>query len=129
MNRSKAKRWLCMFGILIIVATAYTILVQNKDKKTTSEELRIVIGPEAVWTTGNGEQNIRHLGQSVDDLVEADKWQWTDSSLMTPYRTVASVLISGDGCKTFTYDGDGNLLLDRESQFDSVNYPFGESNR
>ena len=120
MNRSKTNRWLCVFGTVISVMIAYSISIQNEGHDATNMELPIgaSMGPDLM--TRNGEQSFSQLQQLIEGTIETDAWRLTGSSSMKPHRTIESVLTNGEGCKTFTYDGDGNLLPDVERHYDST---------
>jgi hypothetical protein len=132
MKRRSTKLWLCVLGTVIGFVVAYTISIQNDDQEVIITDLPIGAGMGPDLMTRNGEQNFRQLQQLIDDTIDTEQWQLTGSSPTRPYRTIVSVLINGEGCKTFTYDGDGNLVPEVKGDYDSTEVtdnPFDDSVR
>ncbi len=120
MKRRNTKLWFCLLGTVVSLVIAYAIGIQNDDQEAIGVDLPIGAGMGPDLMTRNGEQSFRQLQQLTDDTIKADQWELTGSSPMKPYRTIMSVLINGEGCKTFTYDGDGNLMSEVEGHYDST---------
>jgi hypothetical protein len=110
MKRRSTRLWLCLIGTVISVVVAYVTWIQFEDEEVTIADFQVGSGMGPDLMTRNGEQNFGQLHQLIDDSITTAEWQSTGSRSMRAHRTIVSVLINGEGCKTFIYDGDGKLV-------------------
>lgn len=78
--------------------------------------------------TRNGQLDFEQLKQLVSDQTYNGEWQISRMSSDIPFCSTVTAC-SADGCKTFTYDGDGNLvpsIPDSSDLTDSRDDPFDD---
>lgn len=84
------------------------------------------MGPDLM--TRNGQLDFEQLKQLISDQTNNGEWQMSGTTSNRPFRSIV-IACSADGCKTFTYDGDGNLIPyipDSSDLTDSRDNPFDD---
>ena len=118
MNGRNKKLLLFLLGAGLVVVIGYVVSWQYDTDPLTSSDWTIGPGMRPDLMTQNGEQNFLSLQQLIADTVNNNEWQLTGSSSERLYRSIVSVLLNGEGCKTFTYDSAGNLVPSIKQEFD-----------
>ena len=119
MNTKKIAMWLCLFGTLAIVVVGSRFIWNE----TPVSDLQIGTGMGPDLMTPNGQLNFEELKQLISDQAKNGEWQTSGTS-----RSIV-IACSADGCRTFTYDGDGNLIpyiRDSSNVTDSRDNPFDD---
>ncbi len=78
--------------------------------------------------TRNGQLDFDPLKQLIADQTSNGDWQMRGTSSGRPFRLIVTTC-SADGDRSFTYDGDGSLILyipDNSDLTDSPDNSFGD---
>ena len=118
-GRQKARIGLCLLGATIVIAIGLRICLQHGDPIDDVSEVSIGTGMGPDLMIRNHELDFRQFEQLIAETIHDGGWIHHNSIPLKPFRTIESVLTNGEGCKTFTYDGDGNLSPEIESGKDA----------
>ena len=124
MSTKNSALWLCLFGTLTLVVVGYRF-VWNE---TPVSDFKIGAGMGQDLMTRNGQLDFDQVKQLIAEQTKNGEWQMSGTSSDRPFRSIVTAC-SADGCRTFTYDGDGNLIPyipDSSDLTDSPDNPFGD---
>lgn len=110
MTKQHTKLWLCLF-VATIILIAFLL-----PRVTTIENTSIPNLPDPdklpqVRTSSDAVNDIASLEKMIAEIVRPGDWETTQivPNTRPAFITIVSVLTNGEGCKTYVYDGDGNL--------------------
>lgn len=119
MNTRHIALWLCLFVTLTFVVVGSRFIWNE----TPVSDFRVGAGMGPDLMTRNGQLDFEQLKQLISDQTKNGEWQMSGTS-----RSIV-IACSADGCRTFTYDGDGNLvpyIPDSSNLTDSRDNPFDD---
>ena len=88
----------------------YVVSWQSDNVQSMSEDWLIDAGMAPGLMNQNGEQELAEAQRLRAEAVVADERQMNGAGSERPYGSIVTALVNGEGCKIFTYDGEGKLV-------------------
>ncbi len=85
-------------------------------------DLRIDAEMEPDLMAQDGTLHFEQLNQLISDQTNQGEWLTFGTSSERFFLSIVTAC-SADGCKTFTFDGDGNLVPYVQSDLNALTYP------
>jgi hypothetical protein len=122
------KVWL---GLLTATFVMFTFLLRrtSTNQTTSIPILQTLDDSPRSLAASDVVNDAESLEKLISEIIRPGEWQTIQSYSNGPSIKIVSVLTNGEGCKTYVYDGDGNLLPNTEtnsSDLDSDDNPFGD---